>query len=199
MKPMFLPRGVNVESLAPNFEHLQLIDLLKHERDTCVQVYGFPPEMIGIINESKRSTIVAADYHFARWVLTPRLELQRSHLQERLVPDYDDNLILHYVSPIEEDHEFQAKVMKDTAWAFYTDEHRALAGKGPLPDGQGQVRMLPINLFESNGASTADRTLVPRRINLELLNLEELRNLRQLTEKAEGPMPHALIATTCMA
>lgn len=176
LKPMFLTKAVDVKEMSQNFRHLQVLELLKHERDTHIQVFGFPPEIIGIVNESKRSTIEAADLHFAKWVLTPRLEMWRSDMQSKLVPEYDENIILDYVSPIAEDHEFTLKAMDQTPHAFTDDEHRGIAGFDPLADGSGQIRRGPLNLFPiDSGGGTPD---------LKRLSTEELLHLRELIGKA---------------
>ena len=177
LKPMFLPQAVEIKDLAPNFQHLQLTELRRYERDMCIQVYGFPPEILGVVNESKRSTVVAADFHFSRWVLTPRLEQWRSNIQNKLVPDYDSNLIVDYVSPIEEDREFQAMAMNQTPWAFSVNEHRALAGLSALDDLSGDERLGPATLFPMDATG--------QKYKLQNLSVEDLIQLRAIAEKSQ--------------
>jgi len=148
-KPYFLNRKIDVHQLSQTFENMQLVELRKYERDTIIQVYGVPPEIFGIIENSNRATIEASDYLFARWVIQPRLEFLRSVFQERLVPEFDDRLILEYESPVAEDKEYMLKVAQAAPWSRLVDEWRALQGMKPLPDGQGQVFMLPFNLYPS--------------------------------------------------
>lgn len=148
-KPYFLSKKVDIQTLSQTFENMQLVDLRKYERDTIIQVYGVPPEILGIIENSNRSTIDASDYLFARWVVQPRLEFLRAVLQERLVPEFDDRLILDYESPVAEDKEYNLKVAQAAPWSMTVDEWREMQGRKPLPDGQGQVYMLPFNLYSS--------------------------------------------------
>lgn len=142
----FLNRKVDVKQLGQSFRNLQLIQLREFERDIVIQVFGVPPEILGIIEHSNRATVTAADYLFSRWVLVPRLELQRSVMQEYLVTDFDERLILDYESPVEEDAERQLKAAQLAPWALTVDEWRVLQGEEPLPDGAGQVHMVPQNL-----------------------------------------------------
>src|SRR5712692_2224971 len=72
-RTFFLNKKVDIKELQTNFQHMQLIELRKSERDTIIHVYGIPPEILGILEHSNRATIEAADYHFGRWVLHPRL------------------------------------------------------------------------------------------------------------------------------
>ena len=142
----FLNRKVDVKQLGQSFRNLQLIQLREFERDIVIQVFGVPPEILGIIEHSNRATVTAADYLFSRWVLVPRLELQRSVMQEHLVTDFDERLILDYESPVEEDAERQLAAAKVAPWALTVDEWRVLQGEEPLSDGAGQVHMVPQNL-----------------------------------------------------
>lgn len=146
-KPYFLNRKIDIQTLSQTFENMQLVDLRKHERDTIIQVFGVPPEILGIIENSNRATIEASDYLFSRWVVQPRLEFLRSVLQERLVPEYDDRLILDYESPVAEDKEYNLKVAQAAPWTLTADEWRELQGRKPLPDEQGKIHMVPFNLL----------------------------------------------------
>lgn len=142
----FISRKVDVKPLGQSFKSLQLIELRKWERDIIIEVFGVPPEILGIVNESKRATIDAADFLFARWVLTPRLELIRSVLQERLVPDFDERLVLDYENPIREDQDRQLKAAQSAPWAITVDEWRALQGHEPLSENRGKIHMSPNNV-----------------------------------------------------
>lgn len=148
-KPYFLSKKVDIQTLSQTFENMQLVDLRKYERDTIIQVYGVPPEILGIIENSNRATIEAADFLFARWVVQPRLEFLRVVLQERLVPEFDDRLILDYESPVSEDKEHKLNVARAAPWSLTVDEWREMQGREPLPDGQGRVYMLPFNVYPS--------------------------------------------------
>lgn len=133
-KPYFLTREVGVETLEQNFRSLQLVQLREFERNVIMQTYGVPPEILGVLTNSNRSTIDAADYFMSRYVVEPRLEFQRQVLQERLAPEFDERLIVDYVSPVSEDSEQHLKTMQQTPWAANVDEHRAVMGLAPLED-----------------------------------------------------------------
>lgn len=142
----FINRKVDVKQLGQNFKNLQLIQLREFERNMIIQVFGVPPEILGIIEKSNRATIDAADFLFSRWVLTPRLELQREVMQKALISEFDERLILDYESPVEEDAERQMKAASLAPWALTVDEWRARQGEEPLAGEQGQVHMVPQNL-----------------------------------------------------
>ena len=143
--PFFMNRNIEVHPLGTDYSHLQMLDLRKNQRDAVIQVYGVPPETLGIVEASNRATSEVAEYLYARWVLLPRLEFLRQTLQHRLVPEYDDRLILDFDSPVAQDKEHILKVATIAPWSLYLDEWREMEGKLPLPDGKGQVFMKPLN------------------------------------------------------
>ena len=142
-KPMFSSRPLEVTSFPQNFQHLQLSDLRKSVRDICLQVWGVPPEILGILEHSNRATIDAADYLFSKWVIVPRLEAWRLDYQRQLVPEFDERLIVDYDSPVQEDTAFRGTIMSQAPWAFEADEIREVAGLAPLDDEQGKFHMEP--------------------------------------------------------
>lgn len=144
-EPYFMPSGdrLEVQELSQSFNDMELVDLRKFERNTIIQVFGIPPEVLGIIENSNRATIDTADTIMAKYVIIPRLELQRAVLQQRLVPDYDDRLVLDYDNPVPEDKEYKKELMKNHQWAFSKNEIRMAAGEEPVDD--GDVYNIPIN------------------------------------------------------
>lgn len=98
-------------------------------RNGCVAIQG--------------NTIETAELFFAAWVLLPRLEARRAFLQERLVPLFDERLVLDYESPVREDRGHKLAVMQARPEAFSADEYRAEAGLDPLPKNGGQVYFVP--------------------------------------------------------
>lgn len=136
-KPYFLSREVGVYEFAKDMQALQLGPIRNQERDIILQVFGAPPEKFGILNNSNRSTIDASDLIWAKDVLVPRLEFWRSYFQERLVPEYDDRLIIDYVTPVMEDRDFALKAAQFAPWAMDGNEWRALMGHSPKEEFDG--------------------------------------------------------------
>jgi len=142
--PFFSTRKLGVHELSQNMRDLQVTELRKHERDMIVQVWGVPPEELGITESSNRATSEVAEHLFKKNVVVPRLELIRANLQERLVPDYDENLIIDYVSPVQADREHELKVATAAPWSLRVDEWRELSGHEPLPNDEGKVFMIDL-------------------------------------------------------
>jgi len=142
-KPMFFSRRVDVKTLSQSFENMQMVELRKQERDAFINVFGIPPEKLGVINESKRSTINAADFFWTKDIIKPRVEMIRNFLQWKLVPDFDDRLIIDYDTPILQDDEFKLAVMKTAPWAFTLNEWRRVASEESIDN--GEKHLMPLN------------------------------------------------------
>jgi hypothetical protein len=149
-KPHFMSEVVDVREFKQDFQSMQFVELRKYERDSIIQVFGIPPEIVGILQNSNRATIEAADLFFAKYTLTPILNQMREAFQKQLVPKFDDNNLIEvdFVSPVQENKEYQLSVVQAAPWAFLKDEIRAMADQEPLPDGKGQVFMVPMALTE---------------------------------------------------
>ena len=131
-KPHFMSREVGVYEFQKNLKEMMLTEVRMQERDIILQVWGMPPEKLGILNNSNRATIEGSDLIYAKDVLVPRLEMRRSMFQELLMPEYDDRLIVDYVTPVMEDKEFELKVAMAAPWAMNANEWRSIMGRGDL-------------------------------------------------------------------
>ena len=144
-KPYFLNRKVEIKELQQNLASSEFVELRKYERDTIIQVFGIPPEILGILQNSNRATIEAADLFFSRYTLLPRLEQIREQFQTQVVSRFDDTGLIEidFVNPVQEDKYYELEVMKAFPFAFTLDQVRAKAGEDPLPDGYGEVHPTP--------------------------------------------------------
>ena len=146
-RPFFLRREVEIKELDRNFRSMQVQQLREYELDTCLQIFGVSPETLGIVSSgSNRATITMGDSIYSRRVLVPRLELLRAVKQERLVPLFDERIVIHYVSPVVKDKELELEAGKIAPWALQVDEWRVLQGHEPLDDDAGKVHMRPAGL-----------------------------------------------------
>ena len=144
--PAFL-RGqdMKIHELSQTFEQMELVKLRQHERDMVMQVFGVSPEIFGVLESSNRATIEAADYLFSRWVLVPRLEFISGILNHRVVPLYDERLVLKYESPIREDKDRETQLKKTAAWTMTMNEWREQIGQEPIGE-KGEVYLIPLNM-----------------------------------------------------
>ena len=180
-KARFASRELGVYEFGEtSMRNLQMVQLREFERDLIRQVWGVPPVILGLIEPGQsRATAEVEDFIFARWVLEPRLEAFRATIQERLVPEYDERLILDYVSPVKEDRQHQLETMKAATWAPTVDEWRRLQGLEPLGGEAGGAHAMPVLMtFGSLGEAETEARLAR-------LSADELLDLRRLVAKIE--------------
>lgn len=122
---------VTVHELQSSFNEMELAKLRTWERDIVVNVFGVPPEILGILANSNRATVTEARRIFASEVLIPRLEFMRAEMQAKLVPMFDDRILLDYESPEPDDEEMQLQYMQAAPWAADRGEWRR---RMKLPD-----------------------------------------------------------------
>lgn len=144
-RPQFMNREVGIHEFTQNFQHLQLNELRSHSRDTALQVFGIPPEILGVIENSNRSTIDGAFYAYHKLCVEPRAEFWRSELQQKIVPDYDPRLIIDYDSPVQEDMEFTLKAYQAKPATVTIDEWRKIQGLPPIGGPEGERHFQAIN------------------------------------------------------
>ena len=134
MRSFWHSGDMKVEKIDQSFDELQMSDLRKWERDAIINVYGVPPEQLGIVSNSNRATAQVSEETMAKSVLEPRLEDMRDNLQENLVPLYDERLIIDFVSPVPADRDYQLEAMKANPSTATVREWRELQGlddRGP--------------------------------------------------------------------
>ena len=156
-QPFWSPVKLDVKELSHTFAEQQLIQLREFERNTIIQTYGMPPELLGVIESSNRATIDASDFLYGRHLLIPRLERWRAALQHQLLPQYDDRLILDYDSPVPEDREYELRVAQAAPWSRTRNEWRTLQGLEPRQD--GDEYLLPFNLIPEPAAPVVGRSV----------------------------------------
>ena len=75
-------------------------------RDAVLEHFGVPREIMGITENSNRSTADSAQYIYAKNVLTPRLKSREAAINTQLLPLFGDSLEWQYDAIIPFDKEF---------------------------------------------------------------------------------------------
>jgi len=144
-----------IQQLDQTFHDIQMTELRSWERDCFISVYGIPPEKVGVLQNSNRATIDASTYIYASDVLVPRLEVTRTEYQARLAPEFDDRIIVGYVSPVPDDKEFQLKALQAASHTATVGEWRALQGLSDRGE-QDDVHMVPYTLMPVRPSELGD-------------------------------------------
>jgi hypothetical protein len=147
-KPYFTNRDLKFwQPQQMNLENLTMVPLMKHERDVIIQTWGFPPEQLGIVENSNRATIDGSDFIFESRIVRPRRELIRDCVQTGLVPEYDERLVFGFVDTVPEDKEHRLKIAKSAPHVITLDEWRGLMGLKPEGGDLGRARLVPLNSY----------------------------------------------------
>jgi hypothetical protein len=148
-KPYFTNRKLEFwQPQQMNLENLAMVPLMKHERDVILQTTGgIPPEQLGITESSNRATAEASNYIYEERVVKPRREFIRDSLQLRLVPEYDERLILGFVDTVPEDKEHWLKTAQAAPHVPTVDEWRDRLKLKPVGGELGGARLVPLNSY----------------------------------------------------
>lgn len=113
----------------------QYMETRRFSRDTSMQTFRMPPEVAGVLDNANRSTIDVAEDLFARQSTVPKQERWRATIQDEVAPDFGDNLVVGYRSPVPADREYEAGFFKSLPAAMTINEIRQRAGLPPRDDG----------------------------------------------------------------
>ncbi len=131
----FTNRKFEVQRLDTSFRDMELVALRKAARDQIIHTFGVPPEVVGIVENSNRATITAAETIFAKYVIEPRLETIRSFLQPFIERAYGTQYVLEYDSPVPRDLDFELEAARAHPDSLTVNEWRELQGNVPVEGG----------------------------------------------------------------
>jgi hypothetical protein len=143
-KAHFINKVVKLHQLSGgSLRDMELSQLTKDQRDVFVQVIGIPPEKMMIIENSNKATSLAADLTMAKDVIAPRAELQRSYFQEKLMPEYDERLVLDFTMPVVGDPEARLQAMVARPETVRVSEWREMQGLKEIGDENDDLFIVP--------------------------------------------------------
>ena len=102
--------NVSVNKLADNMKDLDMVNGRLFVRDSVLEHFGVPREIMGITENSNRATAEASQYIYAKNVLTPRLSDREKAVNAQLIPYFGTNLVWRYDDIIPHDKEFEKGV-----------------------------------------------------------------------------------------
>lgn len=105
--------AVTINKLADNMKDLDMVNGRIFIRDSVLEHFGVPREIMGITENSNRATAEASQYIYAKNVLTPRLSDREKAVNTQLIPYFGNNLVWHYDDIIPHDKEFEKGVALD--------------------------------------------------------------------------------------
>lgn len=106
-------QAATVTKLSDNMKDLDMINGRTFIRDTVMEHFGMPREIMGITQNSNRATADAAQYIYATNVLTPRLMGRQDAINLQLLSCYGDDLLWEFDDIIPKDKEFEKGLALD--------------------------------------------------------------------------------------
>jgi hypothetical protein len=147
-KPYFVNRKLEFwQPTSMNLDNLTMVPLMKYERDVILQGVGMPPEQLGIVENSNRSTIEGSNYVYETRVVRPRRVFLRDAIALRLAPEYDKRLVLDFVDTVPEDKEARLATAGKAPHAPTVDEWRGWMNLPALGGDLGKAHMVPLNSY----------------------------------------------------
>lgn len=102
-----LSGNVDVKEIGSNDgKNLGFIESRIAMRDAVLEHFGVPREIMGITENSNRSTADAAQYIYAKNVLTSRIRMREEAINAQLLPMFGSDLVWRYDAVIPYDKEF---------------------------------------------------------------------------------------------
>ena len=188
-----LSGNVDVKELgSSDGKNLGFIESREAMRDAVLEHFGMPREIMGITENSNRSTADAAQYIYAKNVLTPKIGAREEAVNKQLLPLFGRNLVWKYDPVIPYDKEFDKSKALDAydKGLITKNEARRLMD---LPDVDGgdvfKVSINDLFLKESDDPAELSQSLlqeeaaVPgqksRRVNVEAMLRREEQAVRE--------------------
>lgn len=128
---------VSAVKLADNMKDLDFTGGRTFTRDTVLEHFHVPREIMGITENSNRSTAEAAQYIYAQNVQTPYIRKRQIAINIQLVPFWGDDLRYEYEEIIPRNQEFDKAVAVEgwTSGLLLMNEARKKLDMEPLDNG----------------------------------------------------------------
>jgi len=97
---------VKVERIGESMKDMDMIEGRKYLRDSVLEHFGVPREIMGITENSNRATAEAAQFIYAQNVLMPRLMRREEAINTQLVSFFGGNLVWHFDPIVPRNEEF---------------------------------------------------------------------------------------------
>ena len=166
-KPVFLNWAANIVSVETNHKDMELLETRRFYRDTTIQHFGVPPEIMGIIENSNRATVIAAEHIYAKQVRLPLLQHIETLINSKIIPIYRDSqsISFEFENIIPDDIELQMTILDSGIKnkAITINEWRTALGFPRITDDYGDsivgsklsLEDLPIKVTVENTTITA--------------------------------------------
>lgn len=155
-----------IESIPTNHREMELLETRRMYRDTSHQHFGIPPEIVGIVENSNKATVVAAEHIYAKQVRMPLLHHFEDIVNSKILPKFENSqdMYFEFENILPDDDELNLEKAKEAekARTATINEHRELLGlpriEGPYgnamvgteydPEKHGEIQVVTDSSYE---------------------------------------------------
>lgn len=144
-----LSGGLKWQDITRTQQDMDFIEQRRFGRDEILSMFRVPKSVIGIVEDVNRANAEASNFIFASRTIKPLMEHIVGTLNEFLIPEFGDDLVLDFESPVPQDR--QLKINEYTAgidkW-LSRNEIRKAEGLPPSDNGNtifGSIANVPID------------------------------------------------------
>lgn len=146
---MLLEEGMKWAKVGIAPEEAQFLETRKFQRGEIASLFRIPPHMIGDLDKATFSNIEHQGIEYVVHTLRPWLVAWEQELKRKAVRQLEDIFAEHLVDGLlrgDTISRYQSyQIARQNGW-LNADDIRELENMNPLPDGQGEVYVVPLNM-----------------------------------------------------
>lgn len=141
-KPAIVPSDIKVEKLSDSPREMDFNESRRFLADQCRYHFSIPPEIMGNVENSNRSTIDSAFYLYSKNVVSRHLRRWEGVINRQLCTQFPGNQIVKFRNVVPEDEAFKLQRANEglSRGAITVNEWRKENGLKEVSDGEGYLR-----------------------------------------------------------
>lgn len=135
-KTAILENGLKYQAMNPNQRDMEFLASRNFNRDMILAMFGVPKSILGMDASMSRANAETAEYVFTKGTIKPKMARLVSNIQEKLAPQFADNIVVNFADPVPMDKLYKLQEHKQLANLVLTaNEVREDMGYEPIADG----------------------------------------------------------------
>lgn len=140
------------QMLRDTAKEMDFVNSSRFLADATREFFSIPPELMGNITNSNRSTIESSYFLFTKNVLRKELLFLTDTINLQLVPEFGDDIYFEFDECVPEDKEFLLKQASEGLknGGITVNEWRRKNGWEDLPGDKGEIMYTPLNMIPTS-------------------------------------------------
>lgn len=146
-KLAILTSGLKYQQIGSSLKDAKFEDVSREIRDEILAIFGVPASKLGLVEDVNRANADANDYTYQKETILPRLLLIEEKINEKIMPIYDEGLIVKFDNPVPEDKEYRLREQGEHIRSGYSsiDDERIEDKKEPYEMPETEVPLIPFS------------------------------------------------------